>query len=174
MTNTRSAGAVPRPASSLRDRLIGAWTLQSYIATPMDGSPPFHPLGEDAQGLLLYTPDGYMSAQLMRPGRPAFASGDWFDGTPQEYEKSAAYVAYSGRFHVDEITSTLTHDVSVSFFPNWLGQAQIRSAELAADVLRLIPAAPIKSGGQDTTSCLTWRRAKAEGSKAHDAGASRT
>ena len=154
------AGATPQPAPSLRDQLIGAWTLQSYIASPIDGSPPFHPLGEDARGLLLYTPDGYMSAQLMRVGRPAFASGDWFDGTHQEYEDAAAYVAYSGRFRVDEASSTLTHDISISFFPNWLGQAQIRAAELAGDVLRLIPAAPIRSGGKDTMSCLTWRRAR--------------
>ena len=149
------AGAAPEPASSLRDRLIGAWTLQSYIAFPVDGSPPFHPLGEDARGLILYTPDGYMSAQLMRVGRPAFASGDWFVGTHQEFEKAAAYVAYSGRFHVDEAGGTVTHDVGLSFFPNWLGQAQIRSAELAGDVLRLTPAAPIQSGGVNTTSCLT-------------------
>src|ERR1700741_2077985 len=31
----------------------------------------------------MYTPDGYMSAQLMRRGRSNFASGDWFRGSPE-------------------------------------------------------------------------------------------
>ena len=38
-------------------------------------------------GIIMYTPDGYMSAQLMRPGRRPVASGDWFDGTDEEYSE---------------------------------------------------------------------------------------
>jgi hypothetical protein len=71
---------------TLRERLIGAWKLESYIEKPVDGSPLGHPLGEDATGLIMYTPDGYMSAQLMRAGRKPFGSGDWFNGTPEEYQ----------------------------------------------------------------------------------------
>ena len=33
----------------------------------------------------MYTPDGFMSAQLCRPDRVPFASGDWFKGTPEEF-----------------------------------------------------------------------------------------
>lgn len=45
--------------------------------------------------MIMYTPDGYMSAQLERPGRPAFASGDWFTGTTVEIkEEAAGYIAY--------------------------------------------------------------------------------
>ena len=45
---------------TLRERLIGAWSLVSYVENPVDGSAPFHPLGADPRGLILYTPDGYM------------------------------------------------------------------------------------------------------------------
>ena len=34
-------------------------------------------MGEDVEGLIIYTADGYMSAQLMEPGRPAYASGEY-------------------------------------------------------------------------------------------------
>ncbi|MBV8166087.1 MAG: lipocalin-like domain-containing protein [Alphaproteobacteria bacterium] len=61
----------------LREKLIGAWMLESYAEYPVDRSAPFYPLGEDAKGLILYTADGYMSAQVLRVGRPHFASGDW-------------------------------------------------------------------------------------------------
>lgn len=61
---------------SLREQLIGAWELVSYVERPVDGGPDRHPMGEEPAGIIMYTPDGFMSAQLMTPGRPAFASGD--------------------------------------------------------------------------------------------------
>jgi hypothetical protein len=60
---------------SLREQLIGAWTLVSYEERPLDGSPSFYPMSEQPVGIIMYTPDGYMSAQLMKPGRTPFASG---------------------------------------------------------------------------------------------------
>ena len=54
---------------SLREQLIGAWTLVSYEERPVDGSPSFYPMSEQPVGIIMYTPDGYMSAQLMKPGR---------------------------------------------------------------------------------------------------------
>jgi hypothetical protein len=71
-------------AQKLRERLIGAWTQESYVEKPVDGSAPFYPMGEKPEGIIMYTPDGYMSAQLMHLGRPKFASGDWFRGTDKE------------------------------------------------------------------------------------------
>lgn len=74
-------------AQGLRERLIGAWKLVSYVERPVDGSAPFYPMGEEPQGIIMYTPDGYMSAQLMHPGRPRFASGDWFRGATRRSRK---------------------------------------------------------------------------------------
>src|SRR5258708_13105628 len=103
---------------SLREQLIGAWKLLSYVETPVDGSPKRFPMGENAQGIIMYTPDGYMSAQLMTPGRRQFASGDWFKGTPQEYsEEGGGYIAYSAPCHVDEPNQPLTHPIPVSLHP---------------------------------------------------------
>src|SRR6516225_5052497 len=111
-------------AQGLRERLIGTWKLVSYVEKPVDGSAPFYPMGEEPHGIIMYTPDGYMSAQLMHPGRPRFASGDWFRGT-------------------DEEKQTLTHSMFVSLFPNWLGQTQPRVVEIEGDMLHLSSATPI-------------------------------
>ncbi len=70
---------------TLREQLIGAWKLVSYVEKPVDGSAPFYPFSEHPQGIIMYTPDGFMSAQLCSPGRKPFASGDWFKGTTEDY-----------------------------------------------------------------------------------------
>lgn len=128
-------------AERLRDRLVGAWRLHEYSVTVNDDI-VLYPLGPDATGLIIYTPDGYMSAQLMAAGRPQYASGEIFLGTPEEAASAAAgYLAYSGPFYVDEDHGTLRHHMSVSLFPNWIGNTQGRSLQLEGDTLTLTTAA---------------------------------
>lgn len=147
----------------LMSQLIGAWELVSYEERPVDGSPSVYPMSNEPKGLIMYTPDGYMSAQLMNPERQPFSSGDWFNGTSDEYEMEAtSYIAYSGRFHVDETKRTLSHSMFVSLFPNWIGQTQPRVVLLEGDSLYLSTASPIVSGGREVMSYLQWRRAVQE------------
>ena len=61
---------------SLRSQLVGAWELVDYSAWKEDGSGTVYPLGKDAEGIIMYTPDGYMSARLQKPGQPPFKSND--------------------------------------------------------------------------------------------------
>jgi hypothetical protein len=148
-------------SAKLRDQLIGAWKLVSYVEKPVDGSAPFRPLGDRPLGLILYTPDGYMSAQLSKPDRPPFASGDWFKGTDGDYKQEAStYIAYTGPFHVDEEQQTLTHTMWISLFPNWVGQTQPRVVKIEGNSLHLSTAAPLHSGGKVVNSFLVWERAE--------------
>jgi hypothetical protein len=65
------------------------------------------PLGPSPQGFLIYKADGFVSAQLMRPGRPAFHLSDWHHGTPEEYQASGSgYIAYCGTYEADEENAT--------------------------------------------------------------------
>ncbi len=43
---------------TLRDRLIGAWTLVSYEEQPVDDSESFYPMGRTPKAIIMYTPDG--------------------------------------------------------------------------------------------------------------------
>jgi hypothetical protein len=146
-------------ARGLRDRLVGAWKLQEYSATAEDGS-VVYPMGGDATGLIIYTPDGYMSAQLMTRGRPPYAAADPQGGTCEEESAAArGYLAYSGPFSVDEKIGIVRHHASVSLFPNWIGSVQERIAQLDGDILTL-SSAPMTYEGTRRTPRLVWRRAE--------------
>jgi hypothetical protein len=146
-------------SKTLREQLIGAWKLVSYIAKPVDGSEPYYPMSENPMGIIMYTPDGFMSAQLMHPQRNNFASGDWLNGTDEEYKQEATtYIAYTGPFHVDEEKQTLTHSMFISLFPNWTGQTQPRVVKIEGDLLHLNTASPIVFGGKMVNAFLTWKK----------------
>jgi len=66
---------------TLRDEIRGAWQLIAYVVQDDQDGPATHPLGPDAQGLIVYTHDGYMSAQLMRCDRPDYDQPDTGGGT---------------------------------------------------------------------------------------------
>lgn len=79
-----------------RKAIQGMWELVSYTAQDNHGGPITYPLGPDALGLIMYTGDGYMSAQLMRRGRPAFDRPESDGGTAEQTAAAAAgYLAYS-------------------------------------------------------------------------------
>jgi len=143
----------------LHDAVLGTWELVSYTAEENDGGPVTYPLGPDALGLIMYTGDGYMSAQIMRPDRPAFDRPETDGGTPEQAAAAAAgYLAYSGPFTVDENTGVLHHQPRVSLLPNWLNLTQLRHSTLDGDHLTL---SAITNGpdGVETISTLVWKRA---------------
>ena len=150
------AKAAPK-AKTIIQRFIGTWKLvTSEFRTP-DGKVTY-PLGEKAVGILMYDLGGRMAAQLMRPDRPRFASGDMRGGTPEEIKTATeGYVAYFGRYEVDEKRGTVVHHVEASLFPNWLGQDQMRFFKFSDDLLTL-KTPPILSGGQEITGVLVWKR----------------
>ena len=143
----------------LRNAILGTWELVSYVAHDNHGGPIAYPLGPDALGLIMYTADGYMSAQIMRPDRPAFDRPEADGGTPEQAAAAATgYLAYSGPFQVDESTGVVHHEVRVSLLPNWLNGTQLRQSTLDGDHLTLTAtiAAP---DGSETISTLLWKRA---------------
>jgi len=142
-------------SGGLRKSLIGAWALLSDQEVPVDGGEPFEPLDPNPQGIIRYTPDGYMSAQLAKPDRPHFTSGDWFTGSTGDYVAAAStYIAYTGPSHVDEEARTLAHSMFVSLFPDWTGQTQPRRVHLKGDELHLGTVSPTQSSGRTVNSVL--------------------
>lgn len=126
--------------TSLRDAILGGWGLVSFHSRDLDTGVVSYPLGEHPHGLILYTADGYMSAQLAREA----------DG--------GGYIAYGGRFSVDEETATLRHDVVISKLPELLQQPQFRQASLHGEELTL--SATRTDDEVRIHSTLVWRRAQ--------------
>ena len=116
----------------IRDQLVGAWQLVSYVSTPKDSTKQAtYPLGKDPKGILLYTADGYMSAQIqvLEPAKELDTNSTQLTG----------YLGYTGPFYIDETGSeiVLQHHMSLSSFPAWLGDTQRRLARLNGDILVL-------------------------------------
>ena len=146
--------------TEIRQRLIGAWHLKSFVMTNIETGNVSHPLGDAPFGLILYTPDGYVAVQMRTAERASFAIDDFHAGTLDEYRAaSRSYFAYSGRFSVDEAASRVSHEMAVSFFPNWSGQVQTRIAAFDGDRLHLATDGPQRIHGALQTAELVWERA---------------
>ncbi|BBX23939.1 hypothetical protein MTER_33500 [Mycolicibacter terrae] len=125
---------------ALRDALLGGWELLSMESRDIATGAVSHPMGSAPRGLILYTADGYMSAQLV--------SGD--DAALRQY------IAYGGRFRVDEDTATVHHLVSVSMLPELLASPQLRHAEV--DGAQLTLSATTTNDGVTSHNALVWVR----------------
>jgi hypothetical protein len=159
-TGVTSAVAGVASSRSLRESLIGAWRLVSSVETDVKTGALDHPLGDKPEGLILYTPDGYMSAQLSAADRPSFEIGDMYNGKPEEYVAAGrSYLAYSGPYYVDEANKIVEHKMFVSLFPNWKGQRQARIVSLDDKELHLIPNRPLMFNGSLKMATIIWRRA---------------
>ncbi|MDX3761882.1 lipocalin-like domain-containing protein [Streptomyces mirabilis] len=142
----------------LRSALVGAWRLVSYEATDIDGGDVIEPFGPRPQGLILYTPSGHMSAQIMHPERPHFRQGRLEEGLPQELAAATlGYLAYGGTYEVPT-SDRVVHHVELSLFPNWVGTTLTRVADWDGERLRLILPEPATIWGARRNGILTWKR----------------
>jgi hypothetical protein len=136
--------------------LVGRWRLVAWELTDSRGE-VVRPLGDDADGVLIYTADGSMAVQITAAARPRIGTLDPLGGSEQQ--RAAAYstcLAYCGRYEIDD--ETIVHAVEVSLFPDWAGVEQVRLFELAGDELTL-RTPPFAAGDTAVTAELRWSRA---------------
>jgi hypothetical protein len=146
-----------KPIRLIAPALVGVWTLDAYTEM-QEGFPDVQPFGPRPEGLLIYTPDGFVSAQLMKPGRPLLSSGEWNAGAPEEYrEIGRDYIGYCGHYQVDEDHTMVIHLPTVALVPNLIAQKQPRHVELSGDRL-ILTASHTRSDGASISSRLEWSR----------------
>lgn len=104
----------------------------------------------------MYDSLGNMSVQIARKERPRFTSADRMSGSAEE-KKTAfeSYVAYYGRYRVDERERTVTHEVQQALFPNWSGSKQVRYY-IFADRKLTLRTPPFQYLGKSVTAILFW------------------
>lgn len=153
-------------SQSVREQIIGAWELIEYSATlPNDPSNKYYPMGPKASGIIMYTPDGFMSAQLQTPGQGQF---DTTAGTEAEWAQvGRSYVAYTGHFWVDEKGDEqgrpiLKHQMRQSNLPRLRGDIQRRlvrfSQEPDGKYLVLGVDGTMNFNGEERVIQVRWRR----------------
>ena len=120
-----------------KDDLLGSWHLESWTIGYSDRDEFSYPFGEEPQGLLLYTDDGWMSASIGRKERTPFPEDLPYRKIPEtdKAEAFSSYFHYSGRYRV--VDGDVIHYVSQSLNPNFPGSTQLRHAELDGQTLVL-------------------------------------
>lgn len=164
---------MPAQSAPLLEPFLGAWSLEAWTVT-QPGKAPVNPFGEAAKGYIIYTPQGVMSATLMKPDRPRletsrpdmparFASSIRSmraEGTSDAFstayfQAAAQYMNYCGRYSITR--DTVTHHVEAALIPDWVGTDLVRRYSFEND--RLVLTAE-EDGVLDQ---LTWKRSSNSG-----------
>ena len=134
----------------MSQRFVGVWKLVSVEFHR--GDQITYPYGQDPIGYIMYTGDGYMSVHVMASERRPFASGDYLDGTLEEYaDAGKTYAGYCGTYEVHD--NTIIHHVDASSVPQWVGVQFVRHVTFDGDTLRL-STTPMLMEGQLQTAHL--------------------
>lgn len=164
-TSTRTAGREMQPTE--RRSLMGVWALVSLQDHRPNGE-VLDWMGKKPSGMLVYSPDGRMTLQIMRDPRPTVAVPIWSSDGHDLLPGAAAneirdayrgYYAYFGTWDVDERAHTVTHHVRASLRSNEVDSDYVRPFELSGEqlLLRYPVSAP---DGEKRTRVLIWRRAE--------------
>jgi lipocalin-like protein len=137
--------------------LLGTWRLVSFEARDSKNQLQ-RPFGEHVSGLLVYDAGGNMAAHVMKNGRPLFAANDPDCGTDAEVRAAfEGYASYFGTYTIDPATQTVTHHVRGAWYPNWIGNDQLRHFAFEGSRL-LLSTPPLRSRGESLEYVLTWER----------------
>lgn len=135
--------------------LVGTWRLVSFQFRTLDGQLTY-PYGPDAVGYYIFSESGYMCVALMPANRSKFAGGDIMGGSTEEKVAAAqTYISYSGKYEIQG--DKLVVHPEVSFFPNWVGNDQVRIGELEGNRL-MLSTPPLLVRGVQLTAHLAWER----------------
>ena len=147
---------------SIKDQLVGAWTLLLDDGVKPDGTqlPVF---GPNPVGSLIFTSNGRYSLQIMRVvNRAPFASNNRDTGTADENKAVAqGTLSHFGTYTVDEAGKTINFRIEGSSFPNWENTSQKRLVTALTDEVLTYrkPTSSTPDQGFMHTE-LVWKRLK--------------
>jgi hypothetical protein len=150
------SGAVSQP-KSLKDQLVGTWTLTAWEQTRPDGS-KLQRFGANPKGIHVFDANGRTYILFSRPDLPKIASNDPSKPTPEEAKGIVdGSIAYFGTYTVDDGSKVITVKVEASTFANQVGVDQKRTiTSVSADELKMVNTT-VLSGGQIS---YAFKRAK--------------
>jgi hypothetical protein len=141
---------------SLKEQLVGTWTLVSVVNIRPDGT-KFDPTDGKALGLMMYDGNSNFSFLNIRSDIPKLASNNRQKGTTDEYKAVAEGVlSYFGRYSIDEAGKFLIQHVVSSSFPNFNGADRKWSITISGEELTLASQAAAAGGSNE----LKWKRVK--------------
>lgn len=125
----------------------GTWHMQSWTSLK-NGEPAGYPMGEDAQGQIVYADDGYMCAFLMRADFPKGKEGPTGD----------TCLSYGGSWHFED--GKINHHVAFASLPHWIGRQLVRRVSRDGDIMTLSTEPEFSKTGNRYEHELVWRKVK--------------
>jgi hypothetical protein len=148
-----AVAAAPAAAQqkSLRDQIVGTWNFVVAEVVAPDGKKSF-PFGETPKGILIFTAGGQFVQVHVASDLPKIASNNRLTGTPEEYSTiMRRSISLFGTYAVDEEKKTVTYNIVSSTYPNFAGEAQVRTIDkLTAD--EFVNTNPNVAGGRGRAS----------------------
>jgi hypothetical protein len=139
---------------SLKEQLVGTWTLVSWEGTRADGS-RYRDFGEHPKGVNTFDANGQFSAIFMRPDLPKIAASDRAKATVDEAQSIVrGALAYFGTYTVVEADNIVSLRLEGTTFPNMATEAKRLVTFISADELKYRNPSSA-SGGQIE---VVWRR----------------
>lgn len=136
---------------------VGTWSLISYV-DQVEHLEPIYPFGKDASGVLIYTEDWTVSAQLMRAHRPKLRGNSWDPAHAEGLaDLAAGYIAYCGSYTVDEQRMEVVHTPSMALIPNLIDQPQHRGY-LLNDTTLVLQTRQISADRGRVETRLVWQK----------------
>ena len=143
-------GSTVAQQRSLKEQLVGAWTLVSCDAPPCVDTNP--------SGILIIDGSGRYAQVFASRGRPKFSTGNRQAAPAEEYKAAAmGLVANFGTWLVNEADKTLTTHIEGALFPNVEGADVKSTVSLSGDELKLIGPSVLVPGRRTEE---VYRRAK--------------
>ena len=122
---------------SLKDQLIGTWTLASWERVSPNGN-KVQSYGTNPKGVVVFGRSGRVFVMFARADLPKIASNNPATATPEEAKAMmAGSIAYFGTYTVDDAAKVVTLRLDASTFPNQVASDQKRTiTSLTADELK--------------------------------------
>jgi hypothetical protein len=151
-------GCATMQQTTLRSQIVGTWEFVVAEVKAPDGKKSF-PFGETPKGILIFSADGRFAQVHVAGDVPRIASNNRLTGTPEEYGAiMRRSLSVFGTYTVDEEKKTVTYKIVSSSFPNWEGEAQVRTIDkLTAD--EFVNTNPNVAGGRGSASNF-YKRAR--------------
>ena len=142
--------------TSLKEQLVGTWTLVSSDQVRPDGS-KLKQFGANPNGINVFDANGRFFLMMASADNSRIASNDWRMTQSAEDGLIVESIAYYGTYTVNEEVTVISLHLDASTFPNQVGTDQKRTiTSLTANELKYsTPAA--KSGDQVHQ---VWKRAQ--------------
>jgi hypothetical protein len=145
--------------STLTKRLLGGWHLVTASATNAAGE-TFYPMGREARGQIVYTPNGSVSVNLMAAGRTRVDSEIVWGVLPEAQIAGLArtYMAYAGHYSVDDAAAVVTHHLQLCLDPALALQPQVRHVRFTESGNLILEAPDANFDGRPiAVGSLEWR-----------------